>query len=53
MKVAIEKLIKENGLAALLWAVHDVVNEKRGEQYDSLEVKLAECAEFAQEIENK
>ncbi|HEX8567730.1 MAG TPA: hypothetical protein VF648_18975 [Pyrinomonadaceae bacterium] len=52
MKETIEQLVKENGLAAVLWAVHDVVNERRGEQFGSLEIKLAECAEYAQEIEN-
>jgi hypothetical protein len=54
MKETLEQLEKEHGLAKLLWAIHDLVEEKQpGARWNSVELKLAECAEFAQEVENE
>lgn len=50
MKETLERLEKEHGLTAFLWAVHGVVDEK-GQRYSEIEVKLAECAEAAQDME--
>jgi hypothetical protein len=53
MKEILELLEQEHGLAKLLWAIHDLVEDKRpGEQWNGVELKLAECAEHAQSIEN-
>jgi hypothetical protein len=55
----IKNLIEQHGITALLWAVHDAVDDlarqapKLEAGFDVMEIQLAALAEFAQEKENK
>jgi hypothetical protein len=54
MNEIIRKLAEDHGMAAVLWALHDLVDTKKPvELWTDIEIKLAECAESAQEIEGK